>query len=151
MSKAIGSSHNQVLAEPFGRTFTQILPTRSQPSATIPNPPTNWIANNDSVVDNNDLPAPESFPIYVVNTVLRHQDQQLKRERQWSKWANETIPSLLEPYLRLLRESCNLRDLSQSLVETPSSCTCGHHTSINITCVYLERKTLLRNRYFSTL
>ena len=36
------------------------------------------------------------------------QRQRLKKSKQWSTWANEIVPSLLAPYLHLLRETQSL-------------------------------------------
>ncbi|KZS99502.1 uncharacterized protein LAESUDRAFT_622019, partial [Laetiporus sulphureus 93-53] len=61
-----------------------------------------------------------------------------KKERQWIRWATETIPSLLRPHLKLLCESESLRN-----VQRPSKqpCTCGQKDArtLQIVCVFFER------------
>ncbi|RDB23171.1 hypothetical protein Hypma_009676 [Hypsizygus marmoreus] len=66
-----------------------------------------------------------------------------KKERQWQKWANETIPSLLKPYLALLRETDSLRES----VPSASEITCGcrsHVRKISVACVYFERIKVIK-------
>ena len=71
---------------------------------------------------------------------LQRQHQQRKKERQWAKWANETIPSLLQLYFRILHESDNLRTLNHHSDVPLPACSCDRRASINVTCVFFERK-----------
>ena len=64
--------------------------------------------------------------------------QRLKKKRQWKKWYEDIIPTLVQPYLRLLRETQNLRNHPH----TPTySCACGTPArSLVVICVYFERR-----------
>lgn len=128
--------NNGVLAEPLGHVFVQqpALPHASTVVAVHP-------PNDDSFVDTGDIEPP---PIYISaggdDPELRQQRQRLKKERQSAKWANETIPSLLQPYLRILRESDNLRTLNRHSNVTLPPCSCKRRAGINVTCVFFDRK-----------
>lgn len=131
--------NNEVLAEPLGRIFVQEPPANPQTytSIAIPSDP------DDPFVDIGD--AEPSF-IYVVgggeDPQLRRQRQRRKKERQWAKWANEIIPTLLQPYLLILRESDNLRQLNRQSNATLPACSCARRANISVTCVFFERKSL---------
>jgi hypothetical protein len=45
-----------------------------------------------------------------------------RKEKQWERWTTDVIPSLLRPYLRLLRETNSLRDMPTNNAD---GCTCG--------------------------
>lgn len=130
---------NEVLTEPFGQIFVQqpTLPLRSTAAAV--HPPA--LDADDRFVDACDI---EPYPIYISGEVpdseLRQQRSRRKKERQWAKWENETIPLLLQPYLRILRQSDNLRTLTRHSDITLPTCSCKRRTSINVTCVFFERK-----------
>jgi hypothetical protein len=66
------------------------------------------------------------------------QSNSRKKERQWDKWANNVIPSLLASYLALLRRSDSLcEDIPKALEH---SCGCPSHVQrISVACVYFER------------
>jgi hypothetical protein len=63
--------------------------------------------------------------------------QQRKRKKQWNRWMNEVIPSLLRPHLHLLRESASLRSISRS---GSRNCTCAGASSryLKVVCVHFE-------------
>lgn len=128
--------NNKVLAEPLGGIFVQqpAHPGTSTSTAhPLPGPATDPFMNTGDA---------EPYPVYISaggeDRELRRQRQQRKKERQWAKWANETIPSLLQPYLRILRESDNLRHLNRTPNITLPACSC-ERASINVTCVFFER------------
>ena len=129
--------NNEVLAEPFGHIFIQ-QPSPSRTSTTIPPPEP---ALDDPFMDTGDAAPLENY-ISVGGEApeLQPQRQQQKKQRQWAKWANETIPSLLQPYLRVLRESGNLRTLNRHSNVPLPACSCDRQVSINVTCVFFERK-----------
>jgi hypothetical protein len=130
--------NNEVLAEPLGRVFVQRPALPRTLTATAIHPPE--LALDDPFVDAGDA---EPSPIYVLggdDPELRHQRQRRKRERQWTKWANETIPSLIQPYLQVLRESDNLCTLNRHSDVTLPTCLCERRSSIDVTCVFFERK-----------
>ena len=56
------------------------------------------------------------------------------------KWANETIPSLLRPYLQILHESDNLCTLDYFSDIISPGCSCERQVTINVTCVFFEHK-----------
>lgn len=58
-----------------------------------------------------------------------------KKALQWQRWTEIVIPSLLEPFLTILRESSSLRELQREI----AGCVCGAK-KINIVGVYFERK-----------
>ncbi|KII82728.1 hypothetical protein PLICRDRAFT_80582, partial [Plicaturopsis crispa FD-325 SS-3] len=58
-----------------------------------------------------------------------------KKLRQWSTWANQVIPDLIDPYLELLRSTCNLAQMCQA---APVPCACGGRggtKALNVLCV----------------
>lgn len=70
---------------------------------------------------------------------LRRAREGRKKEWQWIRWATKTIPSLLHPHLKLLRESESLRNMQHSSHEL---CTCGGKGAqmLQVVCVFFERK-----------
>lgn len=60
-----------------------------------------------------------------------------KRQRQWWRWQDEVIPSLLGPFLAVLRQTQSLRDPPKP----PESrlCLCGNGRSLKVICVYFDR------------
>jgi hypothetical protein len=130
---------NEVLAEPLGHVLVQHTPSQILTSAAI----LLGAALDDPFVDTADA---EPLPIYVSvggeDPELRQQRQRQKRERQWTKWTNKTIPSLLQPYLHILRESDNLCHLNHHSDTTLPACSCQRQASVNVTCVFFERKSL---------
>jgi hypothetical protein len=131
--------NNEVLAEPLGRVFLQEPPANPQTYTSIAIP----LDPDDPFVDIGDAEPPS---IYVVgggeDPQLGRQRQRRKKERQWAKWANETIPALIQPYLLILRESDNLRQLKRQSNATLPACSCARRASISVTCVFFERKYL---------
>ncbi|KAI0245233.1 hypothetical protein BJV78DRAFT_1140114, partial [Lactifluus subvellereus] len=70
-----------------------------------------------------------------------------KRERQWTKWMNKTIPSLLQPYLHILHESDNLCHLNHHSDATLPASSCQRQASVNVTCVFFERLEVIQIHY----
>jgi CxC1 like cysteine cluster associated with KDZ transposases len=70
---------------------------------------------------------------------LQREKQRQKKEKQWKKWTQEVIPSLLRPHLRLLRKSASLRSIPQ---HTDYHCKCGGTSSrrLKVVCVSFERE-----------
>lgn len=60
-----------------------------------------------------------------------------KAKKQWAKWSTEIIPSLLHPYLRLLRVTDSLRNLRH---DEALECTCGNAQlrQLTVTCLYFD-------------
>jgi hypothetical protein len=60
-----------------------------------------------------------------------------KKEKQWNKWNHEVIPAMLGPYLRLLRETESLRNMSA--VRREHLCSgCPGFRNMEISCVYFD-------------
>ena len=63
-----------------------------------------------------------------------------KKAKQWKKWDQETIPMLIEPYLRLLRETESLRNMTavqqNSVSQACNGCSDGRR--LTVSCVYFE-------------
>jgi hypothetical protein len=61
-----------------------------------------------------------------------------RKENQWNRWTTDVIPSLLRPYLQLLRETENLRDKPDDHLDI---CTCGSPgRPASIITVYFDRE-----------
>ena len=142
--------NNEVLAEPFGQTFVQQPgPSQTSTSTTVPPPEP---ALDDPFMDTGDVEPLENYVLIGGEAPeLQRQRQQRKKERQWAKWANETIPSLLQPYFRILRESDNLRTLNRHSDVPLPACSCERRASINVTCVFFERKLFRLRRVWHLL
>lgn len=104
---------------------------------------------NGSLYDANESPMETSSPYDMTPpyltycgtepTELRQTRARAKKERQWKTWAMKTIPSLLSPYLQLLRETNSLRD---SLPRQYNPCPCGVHVRrLKVVCVYFESES----------
>lgn len=90
-------------------------------------------------------PPPDAPPYFVTlaqeqDTSIKSERARQKREKQYNTWAYTVIPSLLKPYMRLLRETDSLRDMNGS--KGGSGCTCNgsHARKLSVICVYFERK-----------
>jgi len=64
-----------------------------------------------------------------------------KKENQWKNWTETILPSLLKPYLSLLRNSDTLR---LPPAEVSFRCHCGDVDKrvLNVSCIYFESKIL---------
>jgi hypothetical protein len=62
-----------------------------------------------------------------------------KKRRQWSKWVDEVIPMLVEPYLSLLCDTRSLRyePSPASVVGRPDNCEHASHP-LKVICLYFE-------------
>ncbi|KAH7916895.1 hypothetical protein BV22DRAFT_987111, partial [Leucogyrophana mollusca] len=59
-----------------------------------------------------------------------------KKQRQWARWSDYVLPSLVRPYLKLLKNTSSFRN-----PPTPMSqpCTCGQSgQKLDIVCVHME-------------
>ena len=60
-----------------------------------------------------------------------------KIERQWTKWSQETIPALLQPYMILMEETQSLRDTSK--LQNIQLCKgCENGRLLNVSCVFFN-------------
>lgn len=61
-----------------------------------------------------------------------------KKECQWLSWSKNVIPSMIEPYLTLLRDTKNLSDMNSTRIK--AGCTgCGQQ-QLAVSCIYFERR-----------
>lgn len=61
-----------------------------------------------------------------------------KKQKQFQRWENEVLPSLMEPYVKLLHEMDSLRNMAQ--VRSRRQCTgCGSGRLLNVACIFFER------------
>ena len=66
-------------------------------------------------------------------------DQASKKQRQWRKWSEDIIPSLIKPYLEVLRTTSGLRDIDQ--IRRQDGCKgCGKGELLDISCIFFERE-----------
>ena len=135
-----------LLAEPGGHKFTQpliVAAKHARPHVQLIDD--NEDLNEDPFVVNIDPESdhPQSLAclhIREVNSIPADQlKAQWKKERQWAKWANDTIPSLVKPYLQHLYLTQSLRDPPPNGYER-RNCNCGNEGFLTVTCVYFERK-----------
>lgn len=57
--------------------------------------------------------------------------------KQWIKWNTDVIPSLLKPYLHLLRVTESLRNLHHDQ-EVPCTCGRSQRRNLTVTCLYFD-------------
>jgi hypothetical protein len=71
--------------------------------------------------------------------VARRERQRRKRAQQYTNWVTNIIPSLIEPHLRLLRQTNSLRD---PLQPEPLTCTCAPEASrsLHVISVHFHRQ-----------
>ena len=71
----------------------------------------------------------------------RRAREHAKKERQVTRWVRDTIPGLVQPYMRLLRESQSLRSV-QRYAAVLCTCESDAARSLRVTCVYFDRESL---------
>jgi hypothetical protein len=137
----------QILTLP-GQSYSQ-LPSSSRGRST--NASSTYVPQNvgdfSAGPDDNPYRSPGAFDI--INDIfvadapeseeLQREKQRRKKEKQWKKWTQEVIPSLLRPHLRLLRKSASLRSVPQ---HTDYHCKCGGTFArrLKVVCVSFERE-----------
>jgi hypothetical protein len=105
----------------LGGPYTQILPE----SLNVPSTPMNA--------------GEELAPIYISSSASASPSKHgTKKAKQWSRWANQVIPGLLQPFLTLLRESASLWEVPASY----DSCDCGAR-KLKVIGVYFESKYII--------
>lgn len=143
----VNYAREELLVLPNRQAFTQLPSHPHRPHHDTYNSPPP-ILDNSIISDS--VPEVDHMDQIFVTTgeteppEIRKQRQQRKKERQWAKWADEVIPSLIKPHLQLLRQSESLRKLSQlrHTVLSPLSCHCPKRTKLTVTCVYFESALL---------
>jgi hypothetical protein len=110
-------------------------------------PSTDSLSLSDDPFADNDLHVPDRMhQVYITRYESetpemrgeRLQRQRQKKERQWAKWSNVVIPSLVQLYLNILHESESLRTTSN--LEYNRQCDCARKSKLSIVGVYFERK-----------
>ncbi|RDB20395.1 hypothetical protein Hypma_012501 [Hypsizygus marmoreus] len=134
----IPSDSVPVERKPWGSGNLTVLPRRDfvAPDGTWAQPHVTSANSGDS----SNLPTDAGSGAHDVLTPSAHTK---KKERQWQKWANETIPALLQPYLTLLRETDSLRESVSSASEVTCACR-SHVRKISVACVYFERIKVIK-------
>lgn len=122
--------HQTILALPVRKSYVQIQRPRTAQTRHIN-------SEDPSVADN------DTFQNDFTNIIFQHSLEDSpntnaqKRQRQWRQWQLHTIPSLVQPYLDILRKTQSLRE--KPLLCEPPRCTCMKSRVIKVLCVYFER------------
>ena len=156
------SSRDVVLSLPGQRAFTQSsrpLPSQesrggrsssqsTQARSRAPSP-------TPSVHDSNVPEPPAGAPPFdllsdiivsiadaVDNSEAHRAQEHAKKERQVRRWTNEVLPSLLQPFLHLLRTTQSLRSVERAF--TPM-CQCSREgvRTLTVVCVFFDRACLM--------
>lgn len=157
------SSRDVVLALPGGRTYSQSRHTGSsrsvnptgtyQPVSRHVHPASSSSENeNDAYLhEEQDTYQPDGLMSEIIISVGqstesiedRRARERAKRERQVTRWVQDVIPALCQPYLQLLRTSQSLRSVQRELSVL---CNCRGEESrvLKVTCVYFDREAILR-------
>ena len=80
------------------------------------------------------------LPIYLYNIVICYTNIRniTKRQRQWARWKDKIVPSLIKLYLIILNQMCNLWDPPSPPL--PCTCTCITTQKLKVLCVYFDYK-----------
>jgi hypothetical protein len=135
--KPYGASHSYRQADPLlyapGGPFTQFI--RSQPSGQ---------RSSDGHPSSHLPDCKQPNHIYVTSSEnnegsYSHKARR-KKENQWKNWTEATIPSLLKPYLSILRNSDTFR---YPLAEVSFTCTCGgvNGRNLGVSCIYFDSQS----------
>ena len=158
------SARDVVLALPGGRTFSQaptprpLRPTVSSSSTNRRSRARSAASSSGSTTDNPSSPEasrdayqPDDLMSDIIISVSQSVEtpescraqEHAKKERQITRWVQEVIPAMLQPYLRLLRTSCSLRTVARD-VSTACSCRGERGRTLRITCVYFDREYCIK-------
>lgn len=139
-----------LLAEPNRRVFTQPFSTVSHSHRPCSQPTCDDGATSEDLltmdVDAFQGSDPPTSPmrLHVLEPEGPPQSSQAqarkKKERQWTKWATDVIPSLIQPYLDYLCSTNSLRESPSDTSGLKRVCTCGKQISLTVTAVYFERE-----------
>jgi len=73
---------------------------------------------------------------------VRANKNYVKKARQWKKWRENVIPSLLYPYLKILRQTHSLRDpIPVTTMICPNSC--GMRRAVDVVCVSFDSESTI--------
>lgn len=129
--------HQTILSLPVRKSYVQIQRPRTHPSPSHPNP--GGLDDSDDPFIADDSTITNDF----TNAIHQHtlgdpiNPNAQKRQRQWRQWQFHTIPSLVQPYLDILKKTRSLRDKHPPC--EPLRCTCMRSRPITVLCVYFER------------
>ena len=78
----------------------------------------------------------------VDDSEARRAQEHAKKERQVRQWIHEVLPSLLQPFLRLLRTTQSLRSVERAFVPM---CQCSQDgvRTLMVVCVFFDRACLM--------
>ena len=156
------SSREVVLSLPGQRTFMQSnrpldsRNSRSRQSSSQSTRAHGMAPSTTSSVHDGDLPEPIAGgpPFDILSGIIvsiadavddsegRRAREHAKKERQVRRWIDEVLPSLLRPFLYLLRTSKSLRSVERG--STPT-CQCLQEGARNLTviCIFFDRAYLV--------
>ncbi|RDB20434.1 hypothetical protein Hypma_012497 [Hypsizygus marmoreus] len=134
----IGPASEARARQPYGLSDLKLIPRvdLQEPGGAFVEAKENVISRTIAADDDMHEPMVFDMPTTVSGVSTSYSG---KKEKQWKRWADEVIPSLLAPYLTILRESASLRDVEQQL----DGCQCGAR-KIDVICVYFERLVMHR-------
>ena len=118
----------ELLVEPHGHVFTQ--PFGWQPRIPV---------NNHQAGD----PFATSSASLQIHTIEESPDSSWilgwqKKARQWAKWCDEVIPSMLQPYFSLLCKTLSLRYAIPADRVPSNVCSCRKQLVLTIICVHFH-------------
>lgn len=127
---------------PGNRNYTQLPATRtvSPPIFSFDMPDESAAIDKDEAMSLFDITTEILESRATEPEALRRERARRKKEKQYTRWANTVIPSLLKPYMSLLRETDSLRHHTRTIHEVPCSCGGAEIRRLKVVCVYFERK-----------
>jgi hypothetical protein len=127
-----GQEYAQMPSSSRGRCPSPGLP---KPAASSPNPAEAHVSDLFGMTDDFDVTG-DIFVTHGQDDEELRRQRRRKKERQWKKWTDNVIPSLLRPHLNLLRQSESLRSIPQ---HPQQQCTCyGSSCRLKVICVFFE-------------
>jgi hypothetical protein len=153
-SKGLSLPVEEILYGPNGRVYTEIpgAPNstdsrRIQSSRSVPNDspmPLGEFGEYDELHSDLHDRLHETFNY---ESAESRQGKASKAQKQFLKWTNEVIPSLVQPYLYILRKSNSFRHPLTAPLSL--SCHCGSSSTHQVVCVYFE--SMSYHRYIHEL
>ena len=108
-----------------------------------PNDPVD-ISTLDAITEgNHDIPAGDN-PFFQLPAHSRH-----KKQVQWNRWVTDVIPSLVKPYMELMRITESLRN---PVPAVSHACLCRRPSKIlNVVCVHFHSEWMTIKNYTLTI
>lgn len=113
-----------------------------QPTAVSLTPVAGINSDNETNSENDEEDSDDEL-----DATAAYEKQQNKKRRQWRQWSEVTIPTMLKPYMELLRVTNSLRDLDHA----PSwhGCTgCHNGRMLEVLCIYFNSKLSIKNSHY---